>query len=102
MINPFSFFTILVYTKALAEESFIIAMHWLKERSQSVLMLVAAESSPLGLLLFQILGFYLKRFLFYGHLKKSHCWIVTNFVTTQKLSFVVCDVTNSIVRNFKS
>ena len=56
-------------------------------------ILVVAKSPPFWGLLFQVLGPYLKRFLFHGHLKKSPCWIVTLLVTTQLLAFGVCDIT---------
>ena len=55
----------------------------LKERSQSVYILVAANSPQLRVFVFQILGPYLKRFVFYGNFKMSLYLIVTNFVTLQ-------------------
>ena len=63
---------------------------------------VAAKSPPFREFLFQILGPYLKYFLFYGHLKKSLCWIMTNLETIQFLTFGVCNVTTSIKLFFKT
>ena len=76
-----------------------MALDKIRERGQWVVIPVAACTSSLTLVIFQMLGLRFYYLIFCGVLTNMLCLIVTSIVTTLYLSFGVCDVTNSIVTN---